>query len=94
MILFENERNPTRSKACNIATKNCLAGAGITEFEVSGFDGEICADSQADQIISIRHGIGLIEVIDSPYQPAFAVTPGSEVLDVEITHREHDRCSR
>src|SRR5437868_4676301 len=47
------------------------------------------ARSQPDQIDSIRERVRLIEIIDTPYEAAFDVAPGTEVLDVKVADGEN-----
>ena len=46
----------------------------------------------ASRIRSLVYGsrAGFVEIVDAPDQAAFDVAPGSEVLHVQVAHRQHD----
>ena len=41
--------------------------------------------------MSIRQFVDFVEIVDAPDQAALDVAPGAEVLDVQISHRQHPR---
>src|SRR5262249_15302220 len=49
------------------------------------------AGGEAHQIVDVSHRVRLIHIVDSPDEPAFEVTPRSEILDVQIAHTENFR---
>ena len=56
-----------------------------------GFDGEMRADGQANEIVGVGHGIGFVEIVDAPDEAALDVAPGAEIFDVKIADGEHLR---
>ena len=67
-----------------IAFEHGAADVFAFEGKTSGFDGEVGADGEADQIDGVGHGPGFVEVVDAPDQAAFDVAPGAEIFDVKI----------
>jgi len=54
-------------------------------------DREVGAGGETHEVVRVRQGMRLVEVVDAPGEPALAVAPGAEVLDVEIADREDAR---
>ena len=94
MLFAKNEGAALFLHAFAVALEHGAADVFAFEGKASGLDGEVGADGQADQIDGVGHRPGFVEIIDAPDEAAFDVTPGAEVLDVEIADREDVRSFR
>ena len=56
-----------------------------------GFDGQMGADRQADEIVGVGHGMGFVEIVDAPDEAALDVAPGAEILDMQVADGQHVR---
>src|SRR5262245_18518019 len=91
MALLENEWNPTRFERIAITGQNGAASPSELDVESPGCTRDLRARGQAHEVVRVRQFVRLVEVVDSPTQPAIGVAPGAKVLDVEIAHGQHAR---
>jgi hypothetical protein len=89
VLLAKDEGTSLFAQAFTIAAKNGVADIGAFDWKASGLGGEVGADGEAHLIDSVSRGPGFIEVVDSPDEAAFNVSPGPEVLDMEIANGEN-----
>jgi hypothetical protein len=45
------------------------------------------ANRQPDQIIGVGQDVSLIEIVDTPGETAFGVSPSTKIFDVQIANR-------
>ena len=74
-----------------IAFQNHGGDVGIAEAEIAGGAGHPGAGRQTDQVVGPGKSGDFVEVVGPEDEPALGVLPGSEVLDVNVTQREHRR---
>ena len=58
---------------------------------MSALDGEKRTGSQSYQVIGVGQHSRFIEIVDAPDQPAFDISPRTEILDMKIAYGEHVR---
>lgn len=78
-------------EAFAIAFEQGAADVFAFEGKAAGLDGKVGADGESHQIDGVGHGPGFVEVVDTPDEAALDVTPGAEILDVEIADRKDVR---
>ena len=91
MLLAQNEGTTLFLHAFAITFEQSAADVFAFEGKTSGLDGEMGADGETHQIDGVGHGPGFVEVVDSPDEAAFDVTPGAEVFDMKIADGENVR---
>src|SRR5215471_7051184 len=47
--------------------------------------------SPSEQVECVGHEACIVEIVDAPHEPPLGITPGPEILDMGITHRQYGR---
>ena len=84
----------TRLEAGPIAVQNGSACVVMRNPQMIGIDRKVRAGGQSYQVDRIRHPAGFVEIIDAPDQTAFGVSPGAEILHMQIADGQNFRCIR
>jgi hypothetical protein len=82
VALLEHERFAAGFERLGIAFERGGGHDVLVDRQALLAFGDDGACDRADEIDGIGHCRDLIEVVDAPDEPAFEVTPGSEILDV------------
>src|SRR5215469_5039226 len=88
VALFQNEGPAVFRQRLGISVENFRAGVLGLDGQVPCRDREQRADREPYEIIGVREGAGLVEIVNTPDKAAFGVSPGAEVFDVEVANRE------
>src|SRR5260370_4242258 len=93
MPFFENEGSAPRGKTLPEPVDHNLADVlnPYLQLTCTGIDDG--AYRQPDQVIGVGQRIHLVEIVNTPYQPAKLVAPCSKAGDVQIPYRQHLRGS-
>ncbi len=89
VLLAQDEGLALFVEAFAIAFEECNADIFPLNGKASGFDREVRADGEADEIDGVGHGPGFVEVVDAPDEAALDVAPGAEILDVKVANGEN-----
>jgi hypothetical protein len=85
MFFHQDERFAAGLELVAVAVGELLADFLGREMKVvGGLGGEQRADGKADEVVGEGHGVGLVEIVDAPDEPALGVAPRAEILDVEV----------
>ena len=84
MVLRQHEGPPARFQRLAVAFQNGIH-AGLV---VAAHLGQQGAGRQADQVVGVGKPPRLVEIVDPPDQPALDVAPRSEILHVQVAHRQ------
>src|SRR6266567_3000658 len=61
------------------------------KIQMSEFERQARARRQTHQVLCVREGTRLVDVVDAPDQTAFGISPRPKVLDMQIADRENLR---
>jgi hypothetical protein len=88
VLVVEHKGFAARLQALPIPEQNGLADVLHTQPKAPHRAGERPARRETDQVVGERQCGYLVEVVDTPNEPSLHVTPGPEILKMEVTDRE------
>src|ERR1051326_8017537 len=92
MVFAKNDRTTTRIDALPVAFEDGSARPRGFDVKMSRADREASAGGESYEVHGVGHERRFVEVVDSPHQATFAVTPRAEILHMQIPHANHFRC--
>jgi len=85
----QQNRVAARGQRARVTLQQRPRRHGGRDGEAFGAHRQQRAGQQAHEIGGPREGVDLVQVVDAPCEAPFRIAPGAEVLDVDVTDREH-----
>jgi len=76
----------TGAQALPVSCGQVIAGVSQVKVKQVGIDCQLHAGCEPHQVVRVRQGPRLVEVVDPPDKTPFNVAPGAETVDVQIAH--------
>lgn len=91
MLFTQDKGAASVLHAVAVPGENGFASFMMLQRQVASFGCKVRADSEPNQIVGVRERIAFVEIVDAPDKPAFGITPGPEILDMQIADCQDTR---
>src|SRR5664280_5212 len=92
-VFCQNDGAASLLEGLAITFQDCVTSLLGRHAETAGVYNDLHAGGQAHEIVRVGQWVGLVEIIDTPAEAAFRISPSSKTIHMQVADGQNLRCA-